>query len=210
MLSIITPSYIVNIIINLFIFALLICVYTYLLKLEKAGNCDCAFKYPYVGFIKSFTIFAFIFLIFTMFIPHDKLSEFFGPQIAGIYIFIVLIFYILFAVYIFMTMDYTRLLIREKCKCSQDIRRELIFAGSTIELILIFIALLVLTIFPILSCSLSVIFTNLKTFSNNVETNLKNPVKGIKNVPNQLSKVSNQVKDIVKSSSKSIKRLNKK
>ena len=72
-----------------------------------------------------------------------------------------------------MCMTYTRMLITEKCKCSEDIRRELIFAGSTIEMILLVLMLLVLLIFPIILSSISIFFTNVKTITKGLESNLK-------------------------------------
>ena len=80
-MNIMTPSYIANFVINLFIFILLVSVYTYIEKLEKSGNCDCAFKYPHVGFIKSFSIFALVFVLFVMFVPPGTiLASIFGKR----------------------------------------------------------------------------------------------------------------------------------
>jgi hypothetical protein len=210
-MNIMTPSYIANFIINLFIFILLVSVYTYIEKLEKSGNCECAFKYPHVGFIKSFSIFALVFVLFIMFVPPGTiLASIFGKEITGLYLFVIFVFYIVFAVYLFMCMTYTRMLITEKCKCSEDIRRELIFAGSTIEMILLVLMLLVLLIFPIILSSISIFFTNAKSITKGLESNLKNPVKGIKDVPANLSKASSQVKSIVKKTAEGVKSLGKK
>lgn len=211
MKNIITPGYIANFIVNLFIFILLASVYTYIEKLEASGDCDCAFKYKHVGFIKSFSIFSLIFIIFIMVIPPGYiLADIFGKSITGLYLLIIFIFYVVFAIYIFMTMTYTRTLISEKCKCSEDIRRELIFAGSTIEMILIVLLLLVLIVFPIIISGISIFFKNAKVITSTIEANLKNPVKGIKQVPNQLLKVNSQVKNVLKKTSKGLKSLTKK
>lgn len=210
-MNIMTPSYIANFVINLFIFILLVSVYTYIEKLEKSGNCDCAFKYPHVGFIKSFSIFALVFVLFVMFVPPGTiLASIFGKEITGLYLFVIFVFYVVFAVYLFMCMTYTRMLITEKCKCSEDIRRELIFAGSTIEMILLVLMLLVLLIFPIILSSLSIFFANAKSITRGLESNLKNPVKGIKEVPANLSKATSQVKSIVKKTAEGVKSLGKK
>ena len=75
-------------------------VYTYIEKLEKSGNCDCAFKYPHVGFIKSFSIFALIFVLFVMFVPPGTiLASIFGKEITGLYLFVIFVFYVVFAVH---------------------------------------------------------------------------------------------------------------
>lgn len=211
-MNIITPGYIANFIVNLFIFILLACVYTYIQKLENEG-CECvlATYYPYIGFIKNFSIFALIFLIFIMFIPPGTiLAEIFGKEMTGLYLLVIFIFYITFAGWVFITMTYTRKLITEKCKCSEDLRRELVYAGTTIEMILIVLLLLTTIVFPIILSGLSVFFNNAKGVANKIENNLKNPVSGIKNVPSELGKISKQVKGILGTTAKGVKSLTKK
>jgi len=211
MQSILTPGYIANFIINLFIFILLLSVYTYIEKLEKVGNCECAYDYPHLAFIKSFSIFALIFIVFVMFVPPGTLlADIFGKEITGIYLFVIFIFYIVFAVYLYMTMSYTRMLITKKCECSEDIRREIIFAGSTIEMILIVLMILTLFVFPFILSGLTIFFRNIKSASKQIESNLKDPVKGVKSIPSQLSKATGQVKNIVKKTATGVKSLTKK
>jgi len=211
MKSILTPGYIANFVINLFIFILLLSVYTYIEKLEKVGNCECAYHYPHLAFIKSFSIFALIFILFVMFIPPGTLlADIFGKEITSLYLFVIFVFYIVFAIYLYMTMTYTRMLITKKCECSEDIRRELIFAGSTIEMILIVLMILTLFIFPFILSGLTIFFTNIKSASKTIETNLKDPVKGLKNIPSQLSKAKTQVKTIIKTTTNGVKSLSKK
>lgn len=211
MQSILTPGYIANFIINLFIFILLLSVYTYIEKLEKVGNCECAYDYPHLAFIKSFSIFALIFILFVMFVPPGTLlADIFGKEITSIYLFVIFVFYIVFAVYLYMTMSYTRMLITKKCECSEDIRRELIFAGSTIEMLLIVLMVLTLFVFPFILSGLTIFFKNIKYASKQIESNLKNPVSGVKNIPSQLNKVKGQVKNIVKKTATGVKSLAKK
>ena len=211
MQSILTPGYIANFIINLFIFILLLSVYTYIEKLEKVGNCECAYDYPHIAFIKSFSIFALIFIVFVMFVPPGTLlADIFGKEITSIYLFVIFVFYIVFAVYLYMTMSYTRMLITKKCECSEDIRRELIFAGSTIEMILIVLMILTLFVFPFILSGLTIFFKNIKSASKQIESNLKDPVKAVKSIPSQLTKATGQVKTIVKKTTTGVKSLTKK
>jgi len=211
-MGIITPTYIANFIVNLFIFILLACCYTYIQKLEDEG-CKCVLPnyYANIAFIKNFSIFALIFLIFVMIIPPGTiLADLFGKHITGLYLLIIFIFYIVFIIWIYLTMMYTRKLIVEKCKCSEDIRRELIFAGTTIEMVLILLLLLTTIVLPIVISSVSVFFNNAKNIANKVETNLKNPVKGIKNIPSDLGNIGKQVKNVFGKTAKGIKSLTKK
>tara|TARA_B000000437_G_scaffold209178_1_gene178045 strand:+ start:764 stop:1405 length:642 start_codon:yes stop_codon:yes gene_type:complete len=213
MKDIITPGYIANFVVNLFIFILLASAYTYIQKLENEGieKCGCAFEYPHVGFIKSFSIFALVFILFVMFIPPGTvLANLFGKELSGLYTFVIFVFYIVFAVYIFMTMTYTRQLVSTGCSCSSDIRRELLLVGSTIELILLVLLLLTSVVFPIVLSGLTIFFDNAKNISKKIESNLKNPVKGFKEVPGQLNKLSNQVGKVVSTTTKGVKSLTKK
>ena len=213
MKDIITSAYIGNFIVNLFIFILLASAYSYILKLENEGidKCNCAFEYPHVGFIKSFSIFALVFILFVMLIPPGSvLANIFGKQVSALYTFVIFVFYIVFAVYLFMTMTYTRQLVSAGCTCSADIRRELLWAGSSIELILLLILLLTTLILPIILSGITIFFENAKSISKKIESNLKNPVRGYKQVPGQLSKLSNQVSKVVSTTKKGIKSLSKK
>ena len=109
-----------------------------------------------------------------------------------------------------MCMSYTRLLITEKCKCSEDIRRELIFAGATIEMILLILFLLTTIIIPIVLSTLTIFFENIKDVSSKVETNLKSPITGIRSIPKDLSKLGKQSKNLLSKTKKGLKSLTKK
>ena len=212
MRNLLTPGYIGNFIIHLFMFILLTSVYTYIQKLEKSGCIiECKIKYPYVNFIKQFSIFALVFILFIMIIPPGTiLADIFGPNITTIYTFMIVIFYLIFGIYLWMTMTYTRLLITEKCKCSEDIRRELIFAGSTIEMILLVLVILTVIVIPIILSTITIFFDNIGDVSNRIESNLKNPIKGIKNAPKNLGNIVKGVKSMAKSSYKGLRKVSKK
>ena len=211
MQSILTPGYIANFVINLFIFILLLSVYTYIEKLEKVGNCECAYEYQHLAFIKSFSIFALVFIVFVMFVPPGTLlADIFGKEITSVYLSVIFIFYIVFAVYLYMTMTYTRMLITKKCECSEDIRRELIFAGATIEMILLVLVILTVIIIPIILSTITIFFENIGDVSSKIESNLKNPVKGIKEVPKNAVGVFKGAKSIARKSLKGVKKLSKK
>jgi hypothetical protein len=212
MKNMLTPGYIGNFIIHLFMFILLISVYTYIQKLEKSGcMVECDVKYPYVKFIKQFSIFALGFILFVMLVPPGTiLADIFGPKITTVYTFVIVMFYLVFGLYLWMTMTYTRLLITEKCKCSEDIRRELIFAGATIEMILLVLVILTVIIIPIILSTITIFFDNIGDVSSKIQSNLKNPAKGIKEVPKNALGVLKGVKSIARKSLKGVKKLSKK
>lgn len=176
----ITIGYIGNFVTSFFIFLLLIAVYSYVDKIEKTG-CVCS-EHPNRDFIKKFSVFVFLFLIFNMVVSTNLIVETLGETIAGIFIFVKLIFYIICIVYFYTIIDYTRFLINEKCKCSEDIRREFILAGSVVEISLLLLILMTVVILPNVFNSARFMFKNM--YKNDKEMDVVNtPKKIMKNLP---------------------------
>lgn len=193
-----TTGYIGNLIIHSFIYILLIAIYTYILKLEKSG-CSCA-EHPYQNFIKGYSIFSFIFLLFTMFITPKIVAETFGEIFGILYTFLVFVFFITFILYLFYTLEYTRYLINEKCKCSEDFRREFIMVGVTFDLIILVLILLTIILLPIVLVSMNSLYKNVNTFEEKVESAIRDPIASIRSIPGNVNKTVNMTKNIVKSS----------
>jgi hypothetical protein len=200
-------GYVANVILNLFIFLLFIAVYTYIIKLESIA-CVCA-DHPNKEFIKTFSLFALVFLAVIIFIPMSFILETFGQTVAGLFAFVKFVFYIICIVYFYMTLDYVRYLINEKCKCSEDYRRGLIMAGSIIEIVILFLILLVIIILPVVFNSVSVIVRNMDGFEKEVSTAVRNPYESVKKIPSELKSMSKMVSDIGKQSSKGLKKMMK-
>ena len=104
---------------------LLVLVYTYVDKLEKIG-CDCS-SHPYRKYIKGFSIFAIIYVVFMFIIPASVAIRTFGKDMAFVYAIAHVIFAILAIVFFVYSLLYTRYLMKEKCKCSEDSRREILY-----------------------------------------------------------------------------------
>lgn len=204
-MSSISAGYIGNVILNLLIFFLLLAVYTYILNLETIG-CACAI-HPNREFIKQFSLFALIFLGLVTFVPMSAITSIFGTMVTGLFAFIKFVFYIICIVYFFLTLEYTRYLVNEKCKCSEDMRRELILAGSVIEVTIILLILLVIIVLPIIFNSVTHIVDNLGTVEKEVSTAVRNPYASMKTVPSKLKKVTKIVSKIGSQSAKGIKKL---
>lgn len=189
-------AYISNIFLNLSVFFLLIAAYTYVIKLENIG-CVCS-VHPNRDFIKHFSVFAFISLILITFVPTSLIISSFGKQIALLYTLLKLVFYIICIVYFFMIIDYTRFLVNEKCKCSEDMRRELIMAGSIIEVILLLLTLFVVIILPLTVNSVLYILENVDSYEKSLSKDLKTPFKSLKSVPSKLKKAKFNIKPFKK------------
>lgn len=203
----ISIGYIGGLIFNILIFILLILIYTYILKLEGIG-CKCS-EHPNRDFIKSYTIIAIAFLLLTSFVSMQDVNDNFGETIAILLSVVTLVFYIIFIIYIYMTFEYVRFLINEKCRCSEDLRREIIMIGTMIELILFFIVLLTGILIPILTEVIISILSKSKDFKNDLQENIYNPLGSIKKVPGKLTKSAKNVSLFLKKSSADLKKLSK-
>lgn len=198
-------GFIGSVILNFLIFLLLIAAYTYIIKLEQMG-CECA-EHKNKNFIKNFSLFAIIFLLIITFIPIDSIINSLGSAVAGLFALITFIFYITCVVYFFMVLNYTRFLVNEKCKCSEDIRREIIMVGSIIEIVLIMLILLTALILPILLASVSVIVNNMDKVEKDLSDGIRHPVESLRKVPSKLRDTSKSLANIVKETSKGLKKV---
>lgn len=196
-------------ILKLLLAILLITTYLYIEKLEQTG-CECS-THPNREFIKSFSLLGFIFYLLTVFINPANLKL--GNTFNTIYVVIDLIFFIMLGFFFYHTIEYIRYLINEKCKCSEDMRRELIMGGSIIELILIVIVFISSMLIPVTgSCLTSIIDNTVKT-SNVIKKTVSNPYKAIvtspKNIRSSMKDFKNVSKDLFSKVSQKVLKQNK-
>lgn len=174
---------------------LLITTYLYIEKLETTG-CECS-EHPNRQFIKSFSIFGAIFYIITVFVNPATLD--FGSVFTSIYGVLDLVFFIMLGIFFYYTIDYVRYLINEKCKCSEDMRRELILGGSVIELILIVMVFIGSMLIPVTSTCVSSVIDNVAKTSSEIKKTVSNPYSAILETPKKLKKTASQFKNASKS-----------
>jgi hypothetical protein len=159
-----------------------------------------------MNFIKGFTIFAIIYLIFTGLVSDETIYEYFGGTIVIINKFVDLIFALVFVYYLYEVFKYTRSLVREKCKCSEDMRREVIMIGSIIEFILIFILFILnILIVTILSVILNVV-KGIQDGASNLKGVIRDPVSSFSKIPKVLKEDVNTISDFINKTSKQLKR----
>ena len=189
-------SYIASVIMNFLIILLLIAIYTYIVNLENKG-CVCA-KSGDSSFIKGFSLFAIIYILVIMFIPHKVVIKFLGP--VGSYLLgLIHLFFILVSIYFWwVTFRYTRYLVNEKCKCSEDMRREIIMVGSMIELILIFFIFILGLLFAIIFNIIVTTFNYIGKHDNELDQAIKDPVRSISKLPNKVKSSFSDASKIVK------------
>jgi hypothetical protein len=185
-------SYITKILYSVITIILLIVIYSYLNSLENKG-CKCAMT-SNLNFIKGFTIFSIIYLIFTGLISDKAIYDNFGGSIVAINKFIDLIFVLVFIYYLYEVFKYTRYLVNEKCKCSTDIRREIIMIGSIIEIILIFILFILhIIIFTIFSVIFNVI-KKVEDGASDLKGAIHDPIGSMSKIPSKLRSGVNEIK----------------
>lgn len=204
-MSFLDTNYIINVILNFLIILLLIAIYTYIVNLENKG-CECAQSKDSI-FIKNFSIFAIVYYIVMMFIPQKLIYKNLG--VTAVYLFgIINIIFITVCIYFwFCTFRYTRHLVNEKCKCSEDMRREIIMIGSIIELFLIFFIFIAGLIIAISVSILSTTFSYIKNNETNLGEVLKNPAKSFNKLPSKFKNDISSVGKLVKGTSSNLKKL---
>lgn len=198
-------SYILKFVYSILTIILLIFIYTYLTSLESKG-CQCATT-PNTNFIKGFTLFAIIYLIFTGFVPDRMVEKTFGLSVFGLYKFIDIIFILIFIYYIYSVFQYTRYLVNEKCKCSEDIRREIIMIGSLIEFGLIFLLFLLhIIIFTIGIVAYNVV-KEVNDSADNIRGVIRDPLGSLSKVPKTINKELSNVSNYVKKTSNELSKV---
>ena len=189
-------SFYSSVFIQLIFVLLLIIIWSYIYKLENIG-CACS-EHSNKEFIKNFTIIALVYFFITAFIPMKTIAKNMGNVIVQLLAFGSFIFFLTFVVYIYYSFDYVRYLMNEKCKCSEDLRRDIIAIGTMISLFLFLILLFTIIIIPILISTITNLFVKIQDFESEVEEVIKNPVKSLKNSPGRLFKSTKDIGSFVK------------
>ena len=176
----------------------LLVIYSYIDKLEKI-NCECA-VHPNQKFIKNYIIFAVVFLLVTAFMPPGRMNSVFGPMYAVVYQIIAFVFAIATFVFYIYAMRYARYLMVEKCKCSEDVRREVMYYWSMLMVVLFVLLVVVGFITAIAQGAAAITLTSgksgLKELSRTAMEVTSNPIKSIRRVPKSLEKSVKQAMKI--------------
>jgi len=191
-----TLSFYSSVFIHFIFVILLVIIYTYIYKLENIG-CECS-DHSNKAFIKTFTIISLVYFLITAFIPMKDIAKNMGTGVVQLLAFGSFIFFLTFVVYIYYAFDYVRYLMNEKCKCSEDLRRDIIAIGTMISLFLFIILLFTIIIIPILISTLTNLFNKIQEFESEVEEVIRNPIKSIRNAPSRLLSTTKDFGSFVK------------
>ena len=200
-------SYIAKVFYSVITIILLIVIYTYIVSLENKG-CKCALP-PNINFIKGFTIFAIIYLLFTGLVSEQTIFDNFGINIVIINKFIDLIFSLVFIYYLYEVFIYTRRLVNEKCKCSVDTRREIIMIGSIIEFILIFILFILGIIISVVFGVIINVVKNVEEGSADLKGVIRDPIGSMTKIPKKIRDDITSIKSLVGKTTKELSKIKK-
>jgi hypothetical protein len=175
--------------------------YTYIDKLERI-ECACA-EHPYKNFIKNYIIFAICFLLVTAFLPPSMVVGFLGPAYGVVYLIIKWVYVIATVVFFIYALRYVQYLTREKCKCSEDIRRDVLYWWSIVQLVIFAILIVLPFILMFTTGAFALVMKSGKSVASNLDKTVMmttvNPIKGAK-------KASRALRSDVSMASRSLKK----
>jgi predicted PurR-regulated permease PerM len=169
-------------------------------------GCECS-EHPNKEFIKNFTIVALAYFLITSIISLKSVAESMGFVVVQLLSIATFVFFLMFVVYIYYAFDYVRYLTNEKCKCSEDISRDIISVGTMISLFLFLTMLFTIIIVPILLSTLSDLLNRLEVFEGEIEDTVSNPMRTIQRTPDRILTSVKDMGKFVKSSAKKITNL---
>ncbi len=166
---------------------LLVVSYTYINKLEKI-DCKCA-EHPYRKFIKNYIIFAIVFLLLLMVLPASKAAKTFGKTGAVVYAAATLLFTVASIVFFVYALMYVRYLMKAKCMCSEDMRRDALYVWSIAELVILGVIVIIPLIAILAVTTIGLVVGGVKQVSSvspSVIEAVSNPLKSAKRLPSTL------------------------
>lgn len=173
--------YVLNFLMGLFGVIALGLTYTYIDKMEKMG-CACS-EYKYRDFIKTWSLIALFVVLVMMFAPLKYVNQL-SAKMGMAYMVFSALFLVVHVVYIIMTLMYINHLMKEKCKCSEDVRRELLYIWFILRALVIFSIVLFSVIVPLTITSVATINHEGK----DIMAATTNPVNSFKKIPKAFKK----------------------
>lgn len=166
-----------------------ILVLTYIQKLERI-HCPCA-EHPYRKWIKGYLVAAIVFIAFNMFVPLYLLK---ADPAVGIAVGVLLTLWVVatLAFYI-MSIMYVRFLVKEKCACSEDVRREVLYYWSIIEITLIALQIFFVIFIGLIGASAGMLITqakgvNIDSLQKAALESTTSPLSAVARAPSDLHK----------------------
>lgn len=187
-----------SIIISLLGLVLMVVSYAYIQKLENI-KCQCS-EHPHRKLIKNYLMFAIVWMLVNMFIPPSMVAKM-NNGLAVAYGVANFVYGIATFIFFIVALRYVRFLMQEKCKCSEDLRREVLYVWSITEIViisvLVILPVLVMTVMSsvgVLMSGADVLVTGTKELASKQPAAMTeaamNPLKSLKKLPASLKKTS--------------------
>jgi|APGre2960657423_1045063.scaffolds.fasta_scaffold28234_2 hypothetical protein len=181
-------AYTLQVTLNVIFIALYGMTFLYIKKLETIG-CDCS-NHKYRNFIKYFPVAAIAYIVLFNFFSPKAIFDILGQSglvLMGLITFLFGLVNIVFFVFAFI---YARYMMVEKCKCSEESRRDVLYWWSLLEIAIIVIGviLLLLTTNILNAVALTVQDVGEKTSKLGYDAVVR-PVQSIKKMPSSFAKV---------------------
>jgi hypothetical protein len=186
-------AYVLQAVLNVIFIALYGLTYTYITKLEKIG-CDCS-AHKYRNFIKYFPLAAIAYIVLFNFFAPKAIFEVLGaPGLFAMGV-ITFLFGLINIVFFVLAFIYARYMMTEKCKCSEEYRRDVLYWWSMLEIVIIAVGvvLLLLTTNVLNAVALTVQDVGEKASKIGTEA-VSRPVQSIKKIPNLPSSFAKALK----------------
>jgi len=188
-------AYLVSVIGGFLGIFLLVLTYTYIDKLEKIG-CVCS-EHPYRNFIKKYCIFAIVFIALVMFFPPATAAKYLGVELGTVYMFVKMAYGIATVVFFVLALIYVRYLMREKCKCSEDVRREVLYIWAILEIVILAAAVVIPLMIVISAGAFLLVKNTIKKGTSSIDTIMDaaiNPIGNVKKIPGNVKKVTKSLR----------------
>jgi hypothetical protein len=201
--NVLSLEFLANFLFKFLILILFVLTFTYIQKLENIG-CVCS-EHEYRDFIKTFSVMAIVYYGIFMFVSSGTINNTLGKELMVLYNVIDIIFLITTLFYFYYTIVYVRYLVNEKCKCSEDLRREIIMWSSIIEMFLLVLVVIVALILPVIGSVTASVLDNASSTKDQLKRTIIDPIGSLKSSPSKLKNVFQNSAKILKSSSTSLK-----
>jgi len=201
--NVLSLEFLANFLFKFLILILFVLTFTYIQKLENIG-CVCS-EHEYRNFIKTFSVMAIVYYGIFMFVSAGTINNTLGKELMVLYNIIDVVFLITTLFYFYYTIVYVRYLVNEKCKCSEDLRREIIMWSSIIEMFLLVLVVIVALILPVIGSVTSSVLDNASSTKDQLKRTIIDPIGSLKSSPSKIKSAFQNSAKILKNSSTSLK-----
>jgi len=128
-----------------------------------------------------------------MFVPPTMITN---KTISAIYASVMVIYGLATFVFFVIALRYVQFLMKEKCQCSEDVRRDVLYYWSIIEIALISITILLPVIVAVVLATTGVIVSGASDIVSKDKAMTQaaiNPLKTLRKVPGSLRKTSKMI-----------------